>query len=456
VCVAAFWTLNIPMNFITSFYVDGLVEMRPAHIAARYVRRWFVPDLILVCIDWGISLQPGFGGPSSSPVRTVLRLILFVRLLRIIGIYRHLNVVLFYVHLSSFQPLFRIAVKLASILLVNHWVACGWVLVGLSDAEGGWTGLLEDDSGSSIYTMSLHWSLTQFTPAATDIQARSWGERVYSICVILLALVVFSSFVSSITTTMQGLHAQKTDREALEMELRSFCVDHQVSAELGTQMFNVLRTHLSQKQRTHEADLKFLELIPEHLKKQLREELHLPVLLHLPFVEHLRHVDDETVRSVAHTAMIQETYHKGEAIFKAGFRAQHLWFIITGTADYIHRATQSHGTSSVDSFASEASLSTTLLPNMWAGDPALWLVWRYFGDLTGNMPLEVVILDADEFRRVMVKSPRALRCNQTHATLLQMYMKTMNWHTDVWCTAIADLQEMGRLSLTHKILPTVE
>ena len=119
-------------------------------------------------------------------------------------------------------------------------------------------------------------------------------------------------------------------------------------------------------------------------------------------------------------------------------------FIITGTADYIHRATQSHGTSSVDSFASEASLSTTLLPNMWAGDPALWLVWRYFGDLTGNMPLEVVILDADEFRRVMVKSPRALRCNQTHATLLQMYMKTMNWHTDVWCTAIADLQEGQR------------
>merc|ERR1719277_307460 len=56
-----------------------------------------------------------------------------------------------------------------------------------------------------LYTTSLHWSLTQFTPASMDISARNFSERVFSVVVLLFAMLVFSSIVASITSAMTAL-----------------------------------------------------------------------------------------------------------------------------------------------------------------------------------------------------------------------------------------------------------
>ena len=50
-CVGVFWTLNIPVNFLTGFYVNGLVEMRAKSIALRYAKTWLIPDVILAAVD---------------------------------------------------------------------------------------------------------------------------------------------------------------------------------------------------------------------------------------------------------------------------------------------------------------------------------------------------------------------------------------------------------------------
>merc|ERR1712154_712641 len=48
-----FWTLDVPASFFVAFYAeDGHLEDRPAAIALRYLKGWFVPDILLVCNDW--------------------------------------------------------------------------------------------------------------------------------------------------------------------------------------------------------------------------------------------------------------------------------------------------------------------------------------------------------------------------------------------------------------------
>merc|ERR1719326_972496 len=103
-------------------------------------------------------------------------------------------------------------------MIVNHIIACGWYMIGSSvDDVNTWVNFYEvlDRSIGFQYTTSLHWSLTQFTPASMEISARNTAERVYTVCVLMFAMVTFSSFISSITnatTQLRKLDAEDTDR----------------------------------------------------------------------------------------------------------------------------------------------------------------------------------------------------------------------------------------------------
>ena len=110
---------------------------------------------------------------------------------------------------------------------IKHWVACGSALWCLLHVNDGWIDLskIQCDDGSCIYAAPLQRSLTQFTPAATNIQARTNIERVHSLCVIMFASLTFSSLSISITSTMHQLHATQTARESQTPELRNFFVE---------------------------------------------------------------------------------------------------------------------------------------------------------------------------------------------------------------------------------------
>lgn len=320
--------------------------------------------------------------------------------------------------------------------------------------------LLRDEREVNVYATALHWSLTQFTPAATDVQARNGVERTYSICVILLALLTFSSFVSSITTTMQSLHALQAARESHEIQLRSFFVENNISAELGTQVTMFLQKHHNTNgKRTHESDLKFLDMLPAYMKRHLREELHLPVLARMPFMLQLQLVDPYTLQRVAHTAVSQLSYHKGELMFSAGDRASSVWFLLEGMADYVHkedeRAMCLRDPGRISSPKSDYHcLSRSVSAGMWVGDPSLWLVWFCYGFLIPVSPVvEVTVLDCDACRKIMTDSSHSHSHAVAHARLFQNFLRGTTWQTDVWCACSRELKMLAKLSMTHKVIP---
>merc|ERR1712226_371888 len=92
----------------------------------------------------------------------------------------------------------NLAKLLVSVLVLNHVVACVWFLIGRLALESNlrnWisVGNVNGTDLSYRYSTSLHWSLTQFTPASMDVSARNVYERAYSIIVLFFAMVVFSS-----------------------------------------------------------------------------------------------------------------------------------------------------------------------------------------------------------------------------------------------------------------------
>merc|ERR1712061_341712 len=95
-------------------------------------------------------------------------------------------------------------------MLTNHLIACAWYAIGTIDEDttvDTWVKANELEGTSILYryTTSLHWSLTQFTPASMEVYPENGKERLFTVSVITIAMVTFSSFVSAITNAMTQL-----------------------------------------------------------------------------------------------------------------------------------------------------------------------------------------------------------------------------------------------------------
>ena len=215
--VSVIWMLDILVSFLTGFCTEGLVEMRLVVLARRYWRTWFSLDLAVLLARWTGSWSPFFS--ASQALLHVFRARGVVRLIRVVRVYPATF------DLESAHPIKTRADPVLHVLMmvltvvINHCVACGWILIGFvleRSYEQNCVDEARDKGDLYLYLTSLHWSLTQFTPAAMDVHATKTGERIYSICVITFAFMTFSSFVSSIPALLQNLQRMRLERDVQE------------------------------------------------------------------------------------------------------------------------------------------------------------------------------------------------------------------------------------------------
>ena len=104
--------------------------------------------------------------------------------------------------------LFNLVHFLRSVMVLEHVIARRWYLhdrLTMSEGLTNWVdiGKARGSAFSYLCATSLHWSLTQFTPASTG--ARNHWVRLFSVSVLLVAMRVFSSIVARITAAMAAL-----------------------------------------------------------------------------------------------------------------------------------------------------------------------------------------------------------------------------------------------------------
>merc|ERR1719330_1891340 len=114
------------------------------------------------------------GGPSSEAFRQgrslrMLRYLRALRLLRLLKLRKVFNEIQDHINTEMLATVFVIVRIIVALVVANHLIACGWYALGEGSAlsEHSWVvanGMLERDLGYR-YATSLHWSLTQFTPA---------------------------------------------------------------------------------------------------------------------------------------------------------------------------------------------------------------------------------------------------------------------------------------------------
>lgn len=394
--ILLYWTCDVVMSNLVGFYKEGELVMNQRRIILRYLRTWFLIDLIVLGPDWFLRLWTGSSGgdpgmaiqnrsSSEGEMEDVanalrsIRVLRVVRLLRLLKVQRLMNLVYDILDSEYIFILFTLLKLTCLISVLNHVIACMWYGVGyitMENNERNWlenTNWKEDKESRVIdrsmvyqYTTALHWSLTQFTPASMDSFARNVPERILSIVVVFFALIGFSSIVGSVTNSVAQLQALHGNSRRQFWLLRKYLNEKGIYEPTRTRLFSFLEHEVERRRKDiKEEDVRLLSLLSSPLQNLLAYELHRGPMTGHPFFSLLDQHMQPVMYSLCHTAMKFKHFAMEDMCFVEAEGGKFMWVLIEGSFSYIRAA----------------NLYKLSTPGTWLSEPVLWTSWWHRGNL---------------------------------------------------------------------------
>jgi len=382
-----------------------------------------------------------------------------------------LSDILEYIQSESLRIVLGIVKLIICIMLVNHVIACGWFSIGTLDTfEDTWVNFykLEERGGIPFkYTTSLHWSLTQFTPASMEVNGRNALERAYTVCTLLFAMVTFSSFISSITnatTLLRNLNSEELERRTA---LFKYLKQTELPMALASNVWSwVLCTKDKSHHRIHEKDVVVLQLLPKSLRIQLKDQVYTPQVTQHPFFFKMYEVNQTGVAKMYAEVMDEVAVGLGQELFVTGEVAQHMFFLISGHMQYSTEVeieeesfskqnsrksnSSSNGVNSATSSFTYAEYldgdgrsRIVVKDGQWISEPVLWVKWNHRGQLAAATHSELYALCSAKFLEYITRDAahHFEACAYARAFLHYTATNQVGLH-DVW----ADEEVLSRLA----------
>lgn len=393
-----FWTGDILFSFLQGFHSStGLIEMRSSRIIHQYFRGWFIFDISLAALDWVsfiflILESMGQEQKKISPATKVSKFARITRGGRILRLAKTVEKMRSALDAVASSEVFVVCARIFGliflIILINHYVACLWF--GIADGSGKqdtWI-KVQDIEGLPMfdrYFYSLHWALTQFTPCTNDIHPANGLERFFASLVVVFALVVFSTFLSSLTTAIMQMKKLNHDRYTEEMHIREFMYGKRVPLMVANRVWHYYRKHYRLRTKIiTESDVPLFEVLPRSLRMELRSHVHIPTLTICPILRETVGLPNGNSFGPALSEVVYtKTPASGQDIFLEGECASHMYFLVRGSGAYIFLESQTI----VDfpDYIAEAVL--------WVRD------WHHLGRLAvSDTRCELLLLDPASFQ----------------------------------------------------------
>ncbi|CAK9039765.1 cGMP-gated cation channel alpha-1 (Cyclic nucleotide-gated cation channel 1) (Cyclic nucleotide-gated channel alpha-1) (CNG channel alpha-1) (CNG-1) (CNG1) (Cyclic nucleotide-gated channel [Durusdinium trenchii] len=367
-----FWILDMPTHLIFGREINGKVELRPWKLAREYLYSWFFLDLLVISIDVGLMLlqEAMSGGWRSARFLRTLRLLRLLRLLRVAKLQQQLTLLANRFLSAHAFMVMKVVAGLLMILAINHIIACCWFGIGSHAEVDGKSWILRSDLNkddfAEAYAASIHWALTQFTPATNNIAPDNAVERFFAVWVILLAMGVFSSFISSITSTVSSLRTYRQEQSKKQSQLLRFFNERNLSTDLYSRVQEVVRRQGLFEVRLKETEVTLFSGVPQRLLILMHEEMFLPSVNALGFWPMWSHFEDQNFfRDVCHIAIKEHVVTPGQDAFMPGTDCQEVYVIQSGTMQY----------SAKPRVAKEADVLCM---------PCFWADWHHRGRMTAE------------------------------------------------------------------------
>eukprot|EP00927_Polykrikos_kofoidii_P083482 TRINITY_DN8555_c0_g1_i2.p1 TRINITY_DN8555_c0_g1~~TRINITY_DN8555_c0_g1_i2.p1 ORF type:complete len:966 (-),score=151.81 TRINITY_DN8555_c0_g1_i2:44-2941(-) len=468
-----FWTGDMFASCITGYVSKGVTVMGRTSILLHYVRYGLALDMIVVGPDWAFTIMEvvgkseDTGATSGSKMLRALRGVRTVRLLRLVKLRRILGMIKDRINSEAIFILMNIVKLMMVLLLVNHFLACVWYAIGDFSRSSGNVNWIESyDLGRSSfeyrYFTSLHWSLTQFTPGSIDVQPQNVFERVFSIIVLLFGLVLFSSFVSSLTASITQLRTMSSDKEKQFWLLRRYLRQRGIGNSLCFRVLRYLEFAVQeQKDLVPESRVWVLGWLSSQLHQELLYEVSFKCMMMHPLFDYICQQARSTMHQLASTALSQQSFAKGEALFMHGSLAQAMYIIDSGSLVYTKvRQPPSAAVAGSEGGGDGISMGRTaskkpqvqvqdLVVKPGKGDfmcePALWTMWNHIGGAQACTECKIVAVQVVPFGDVMRKDMIAWALVANYA---ERYVQWMNMLGRECFSDVAAAEEAGPVLLS--------
>jgi hypothetical protein len=410
-----YWSCDLVASFFVGYYTDdGRLVKEPRLIAKRYLKSSFALDLLIVGSDWFLVGIEGVGSNEASDavggVRLgklfrflrILRVLRLVRLRKLRNIFRAIQE---RVDSEYFAVVVNILKNLLCIIAASHAVACLWFWVGTRKVEGyaSWVSFyhLESTDWDYMYWTSLHWVITQFTPGSMHVQPQNVPERIFSVVMLLCALMVFSIFVSSLTNAMAQLQSLGSKSASQFWVLQRFFRQNSISRDLTLRVNRYVNLVLMPQQgRVQYKDVGVLDSLPSALQVELQTELNMPYLVVHPFFEQFGRRSLDVMRRLCCTAVKPASLSRGDVLFCVGQKASCMYFLVEGRLAYAPKKSES---------------AEAITKGQWFCEAVLWCPWVHRGKMQAQTECELITLDAAKFRAVVMDYHVDLRFLQLYA-----------------------------------------
>eukprot|EP00927_Polykrikos_kofoidii_P061179 TRINITY_DN56046_c0_g1_i1.p1 TRINITY_DN56046_c0_g1~~TRINITY_DN56046_c0_g1_i1.p1 ORF type:complete len:912 (+),score=104.57 TRINITY_DN56046_c0_g1_i1:92-2737(+) len=498
-----FWLFELFTQFCFGFWTDeDAIEMRICNIAKRYTRSgWFYVDVLLVLIDLLLFMM-------YQKYSYIVRMARFTRVARI---FRLLKVARF-MHVSRLFKLkkilgevsdlvssnvvftgLRILEGIVKIVLFCHIIGCAWYALGKNNVFTGssltWIEELrqkrefDNDTWVYWYLVCIYFAFSIFTPAAPPlgISPVNLPEQLFMVISFLTGVVVFTTFASSVTSTIVLLKSQKMTNAKQELLLRQFISDHGVSSILASRILRCIRERSSSgRVITLEADLHILHDLPKDIIRSLRFEVyHRAIVLH-PFFRHFRADHLALLRHLSQNGVTQRVYRKGDLVFKDREPATHMMFIYPAHTPGSHRIVLRFDGQRIKEDRISESFDSTIarerfVPDCqrflheeeWFGETALWLAdnageairgafrpWRREGYVECLQRCCLSLLCGTEFRRVVSMDEDLLRLCRGYAREFKQLLDSIAGSRDIWRDSTVSEQLIANAQSEVLLSPT--
>jgi len=406
-----FWSLDMIASVLTGYQDGRHTVLDPKRILMRYLKTWFCLDLLIVGLDWTLyffGASDGGGGSAARLGRSLrtLRFVRTLRLIRLLKVKRILQEIQDQINTEVLSICFRILKIILVLVLANHVVACAWYGIGQLGADEPEDGLstwvidneMEERTLMYKYATSLHWSLTQFTPASMEVVPRNVHERLFSVVVLLFAMITFSSFVSILTASMAELRNISSDEAQQFWLLRRYLRDWQVPRRFALRLHRYLEyAYHKERQRVQAKDVKLLALLSGPLHDELKAET---FSIHL--VTHPLFYNTSTCLRVFSNSLSDMYFGRGDCCFYCGQHGRSMLFLCTGVFSYERGEIMAAVTG--DRFSCIAPQHVS--EGQWVAEAVLWTSWLHLGDLQAVTEGQAISIDAHRFgEAVLVYRP---------------------------------------------------
>lgn len=432
-----FWTGDMLISFNTAFFKHKTLHFNRKHIAARYIRSYFLYDCTATIADWFMLvfvflriIEP------HTPHFYLMGLLRFIRFVKCQSLARR---IMECINSIPHIIITNLAVYFLAMCVWVHLSGCIWFAIGQNDPVG-WTHFAADDlhSPAMAYWLSVHWAVVQLQGSANVVIGKSIAERVYSVFDVLLCICFLAFFIGKLTNSMLQLQFSWSESAKHLRGIRLYIDRHQISPELSVQVRKYAEWKLSMESSGSIPDDKLLGIFPNNLRRQVVKETYSPRLCKQTIFFAISQHNGRFIERICCDLIKNSNVEPDDTIFTYGETCGCLYMSVSGDLQYViyssiiealvmattgwsggmaTRQTTSKGMSRATSYFSmgPATDFKKVREGQMLCEASLYTHWVHKGDLLSESHVCMIKLESNSFEKLVDAYPMVRRFGASHA-----------------------------------------